>query len=175
MSRQNERELSRADLALQQWKRECPELNAPVMSLFGRLTEASDLLDKLHVTPLHKRHGLRRGEFDVLATLRRSGEPYALSPTALYRSMMMSSGGMTNRLDRLERSGLVNRRPNSDDRRAVVVELTEQGLNRINAMLAEHVAGEESLLAALSQEQCEQLDALLAALIDSMSRQESPE
>ena len=71
-----------------------------------------------------RHHGLDTGEFDVLATLRRAGEPYALRPTELYRSLMISSGGLTARLDRLEGAGLIRRRAAGDDARSVIVELT---------------------------------------------------
>lgn len=172
MSRQKSDPSNRADLAYQQWQRECPELDASVMSLFGRLIEATEMLNRLHMEPLNKAYGLRRGEFDVLATLRRSGAPYALSPTELYRSMMVSSGGMTNRLDRLEKAELVRRRRSSEDRRAVIVELTDKGLEQIDAILPEHLAGQEKLLESLDSGQREALERLLASLIESMSKQE---
>lgn len=172
MSRQNDNPSSRADLAHQQWRQECPELDASVMTLFGRLIEATEMLNRIHLDPQNKAHGLRRGEFDVLATLRRAGKPYALSPTELYRAMMVSSGGMTNRLDRLEKSGLVRRRRSHEDRRAVIVELTNEGLEQIDAILPEHLVGQEKLLESLDSGQREALDGLLASLIESMSRQE---
>lgn len=171
MSRQNGQLTSRADLARQQWQHECPELDASAMSLFGRLAEASEMVNRLHLAPLNKEHELQRGEFDVLATLRRSGKPYALSPTKLYRSMMISSGGMTNRLDRLEKAGLVRRRPSSDDRRAVIVELTDSGFSKIDTMLKDHLSGQEKLLKCMDSEQREAIDGLLAKLIESMSEQ----
>lgn len=174
MSRQSFATSSRADLARQQWQHECPELDASVMALFGRLIEANEMLNRLHLDPLDKAHDLRRGEFDVLATLRRSGEPYALSPTELYRSMMVSSGGMTNRLDRLEKAGLVRRRRNREDRRAIIVELSEMGLKKIDHILQDHVRGQEKLLELLDKKERESLENLLAALINSMSHQEQP-
>lgn len=172
MSRQNGGAPSRADIALQQWQRECPEFDASVMSLFGRLVEASEMFNRLHIAPLNKEHSLQRGEFDVLATLRRSGKPYALSPTELYRSLMVSSGGMTNRLDRLEKSGLVRRLRSSEDRRAIIVELTNKGLEKIDSVLVGHLSGQEKLLGNLDSSQREALDKLLAILIESMSEQE---
>ena len=81
------------------------------MTLFGRLNEATERAMRDHINPLFAQAGLQAGEFDVLATLRRSGAPYQLSPTRLYEATMISSGGMTDRLDRLERAGLVVRRP----------------------------------------------------------------
>ncbi|ODP96450.1 hypothetical protein BGL48_02930 [Salinivibrio sp. SS3] len=170
MSRHNFTTTSRADSARQQWQHECPELDASVMALFGRLIEANEMLSRLHLDLLD----LRRGEFDVLATLRRSGEPYALSPTELYRSMMVSSGGMTNRLDRLEKAGLVQRRRNREDRRAIIVELTEMGIKKIDHILQDHVRGQEKILELLDNKERESLDNLLAGLINSMSHQEEP-
>ena len=103
--------MDRADLAVQQWARERPDLRSLPMALFGRLNEAAERVMREHMNPLFARAGLQSGEFDVLATLRRSGAPYTLSPTQLYEAAMISSGGMTDRLDRLERAGLVVRRP----------------------------------------------------------------
>ncbi|MGN8159458.1 MarR family winged helix-turn-helix transcriptional regulator [Salinisphaera sp. RV14] len=163
--------MARADLAFSQWKKERPDLDAFPMMLFGRLLEAAELLDKTHLSPLYKKYNLQRGEFDVLATLRRSGEPYALSPTALYRMMMISSGGVTNRVDRLEKAGLVRRRRSPTDRRSVQVELTAEGLTRVDAMLTEHVERQRELIAHLSSEQKVELDSLLASLIRVLSNE----
>ena len=94
------------------------------MALFGRLNEASERVMRDHINPLFAKSGLHPGEFDVLATLRRSGAPYTLSPTQLYEAAMISSGGMTDRIDRLERAGLVVRRPDPRDRRGKLIVLT---------------------------------------------------
>ena len=109
--------MDRADVAVEQWARERPDLRLLPMAIFGRLSEAAERVMREHMNPLFAAVGLQSGEFDVLATLRRSGEPYMLSPTQLYEATMISSGGMTDRLDRLERAGLVERRPNPKDRR----------------------------------------------------------
>ena len=103
--------MDRADVAVEQWARERPDLRTLPMALFGRLNEAAERVMREHMNPLFAQAGLQAGEFDVLATLRRSGAPYRLSPTQLYEAAMISSGGMTDRLDRLERAGLVVRRP----------------------------------------------------------------
>jgi DNA-binding MarR family transcriptional regulator len=103
--------MDRAATAVEQWARERPGLPALPMEIFGRLSDASERVMRDHMNPLFAQAGLQPGEFDVLATLRRSGKPYLLSPTQLYEALMISSGGMTNRLDRLERAGLVERRP----------------------------------------------------------------
>ena len=103
--------MDRADAAVEQWARERPDLPTLPMAVFGRLSEVAERVMREHVNPLFAQAGLQPGEFDVLATLRRSGEPYMLSPTRLYEATMISSGGMTDRLDRLERAGLVERHP----------------------------------------------------------------
>lgn len=105
--------------------------------------------------------GLSPWEFDVLATLRRSGEPYALSPGALIESLMITSGTMTNRLDHLERAGLIRRQPNPEDRRGLLVELTAAGRERVDRALEIHVANEHRLLEALSAAERAQLAGLL--------------
>jgi DNA-binding MarR family transcriptional regulator len=135
------------------------------MTLFGRLSEAAGRVMREHMNPLFAEAGLQPGEFDVLATLRRSGEPFMLSPTRLYEATMISSGGMTDRLDRLERAGLVERRPDPRDRRGKLIALTGAGRRLIDETIGRHVANEERLLSALTQDEQETLDALLRKLI----------
>jgi DNA-binding MarR family transcriptional regulator len=157
--------MDRADLAIEQWARERPDLRTLPMALFGRLNEAAERVMREHMNPLFARAGLQSGEFDVLATLRRSGAPFTLSPTRLYEAMMISSGGMTDRLDRLERAGLVIRRPDPKDRRGKLIVLTEPGKRLIDEALSRHVANEERLLLSLSEAEQQTLDALLKKLI----------
>jgi DNA-binding MarR family transcriptional regulator len=121
-----------------------------------------------HMNPLFARAGLQAGEFDVLATLRRSGAPFTLSPTQLYEAAMISSGGMTDRLDRLERAGLVIRRPDPKDRRGKLIVLTDPGKRLIDEALSRHVANEERLLLSLSEGEQETLSALLKKLIAAL-------
>jgi DNA-binding MarR family transcriptional regulator len=135
------------------------------MTIFGRLNEAAERVMREHMNPLFAKAGLQAGEFDVLATLRRSGEPYTLSPTQLYEAAMISSGGMTDRLDRLERAGLVVRRPDPKDRRGKLIVLTEPGKRLIDEAISRHVANEERLLLSLTQAEQETLSALLGKLI----------
>jgi DNA-binding MarR family transcriptional regulator len=101
----------------------------------------------------------------VLATLRRSGEPYMLSPTELYEAAMISSGGMTNRIDRLERAGLVERRSDPNDRRGKLIALTDAGRRVIDETIDRHVANEERLLSVLTPAEQEKLNVLLRKLI----------
>jgi DNA-binding MarR family transcriptional regulator len=137
----------------------------PADGLFGRLNEAAERVMREHMNPLFAQAGLQAGEFDVLATLRRSGAPYRLSPTQLYEAAMISSGGMTDRLDRLERAGLVVRRPDPKDRRGKLIVLTDPGKRLIDEAIGCHVANEERLLLSLTQAEQETLDALLRKLI----------
>jgi len=160
--------MDRADIAVEQWARERPDLPSLPMAVFGRLSDVVELVMRDHMNPLFAEAGLQPGEFDVLATLRRSGEPYMLSPTKLYEAAMISSGGMTNRLDRLERAGFVERRPDPNDRRGKLIALTEAGKRVIDETIGRHVANEERLLAALTHKEQEQLNQLLKKLIAAL-------
>jgi DNA-binding MarR family transcriptional regulator len=160
--------MDRADIAVDQWGRERPDLPALPMAVFGRLSDASERVLRDHMNPLFAQAGLQPGEFDVLATLRRSGEPYMLSPTRLYEAAMISSGGMTNRLDRLERAGLVERRPDPSDRRGKLIALTDAGKRVIDETIGRHVANEERLLSVLTEDEQQTLNALLRKLIAAL-------
>ncbi|WP_095199652.1 MarR family winged helix-turn-helix transcriptional regulator [Mesorhizobium carmichaelinearum] len=160
--------MDRAAKAIEQWKRERPDLDVSPMGVLGRLNEASSLIARDRLAPLFARFGLQAGEFDVLATLRRSGAPYALTPTALYEATMVTSGAMTNRLDRLEKAGLILRGPHPNDRRGIVVQLTEKGLALIDEAVTAHVANEHEILAGLTPAERETLSRLLEKLIGSV-------
>jgi len=156
-------------MAVEQWNRERPDLDVSPMAVLGRLNEAASLIARDRLAPLFAQFGLQSGEFDVLATLRRSGAPYALTPTALYEATMVTSGAMTNRLDRLEKTGLIARAPHPSDRRGVVVQLTEKGLALIDKAVTAHVANEHQILAGLTHAEQETLSHLLERLIKSAS------
>jgi DNA-binding MarR family transcriptional regulator len=155
----------RAEKAVAQWRRERPDLDPSPMALLGRLAEAAHVIARDRLNPLFARFGLQPGEFDVLATLRRSGAPFVLTPTQLYEATMVSSGGMTNRLDRLERAGLIERRPDPGDRRGVLVALTGAGRVLIDEAVTAHVANEHDLLAPLGAGEREMLGRLLGKLL----------
>ena len=157
--------MDRADVAIKQWAAERPDLPSLPMALLGRLSEAAERIMRDHLNPLFADAGLQPGEFDVLATLRRSGDPYMLSPTRLYEAAMISSGGMTNRLDRLETAGLIERRPDPDDRRGKLIALTKAGRRVIDETITRHVANEQRLLSVLTTAEQEKLNALLKKLI----------
>ncbi|BCG78178.1 MarR family winged helix-turn-helix transcriptional regulator [Mesorhizobium sp. 113-3-3] len=161
--------MDRAARAIEQWKRERPDLDVSPMGVLGRLNEASSLIARDRLAPLFASFGLQAGEFDVLATLRRSGSPYVLTPTALYEATMVTSGAMTNRLDRLEKAELILRGPHPNDRRGIVVQLTEKGLALIDEAVTAHVANEHEILAGLTPTEREMLSQLLEKLIGSLS------
>ncbi|MET3901205.1 DNA-binding MarR family transcriptional regulator [Devosia sp. UYZn731] len=157
--------MNRAAQAAQMWHREWPELEAEGMALVGQLSEVVHLGATHHATPMLAQLGIKTGEFDVLATLRRSGRPYALTPTDLYAATMVSSGGMTARIDRLAALGLVVRQPNPQDRRGTLVSLTEKGLGTVNLMMPQHAANKMRLVSGLSPADRKTLAELLAKLI----------
>lgn len=143
-----------------QWARERPDLDVRPQGVIGRLHRlAGHLTEQLCV--VYRRFGLGEGEFDVLATLRRAGSPYELAPGELARFTMVTTGAMTKRLDRLERDGLVARRPSAIDGRGRVVALTTAGVQLIDSAFTEHMANEHRLLAELTDEQADQLEKLL--------------
>ncbi len=148
-----------------QWQKERPDLDVRPMAVFGRLSYAALVVARDKLNPLFAQFGLQNGEFDVLATLRRSGMPFALTPTALYEATMVTSGAMTNRLDRLEKAGLIARAPHPQDRRGVIVQLTEKGRALIDEAVTAHVANEHQVLSALTRDEQDQLAALLEKLI----------
>ncbi len=161
------------DLILKQWARERPDLDASPMGVIGRISRLSRIFER-EIQEVFSSFGLNRGEFDVLATLRREGEPYQLNPTELSKALMVSSGGMTNRLDRMERAGLVSRQPDPGDRRGSQVILTEKGLSLVEEAVAEHSTNEHRLLSALEETDREGLANLLRDLllsVESFKRQ----
>ncbi len=155
----------RAARAVSQWRREFPDWDVRPMEALGRLGETAAVIGRDYLSPLFARFGLQPGEFDVLAALRRSGAPYELTPTNLFNVTMMSSGGMTARLDRLERMGFVERRPNPDDRRGILVRLTDPAIDLIERVVPEHLANQTRLTACLTADELATLSALLKKLL----------
>ncbi|MBX9389957.1 MarR family winged helix-turn-helix transcriptional regulator [Streptomonospora nanhaiensis] len=151
------------DTVIAQWRRERPDLDLSAMGLFARMTRIAQLAGP-RLEEVFARHGLRQGEFDVLAALRRSDEPYALMPSELSAALMMSRAGMTNRLDRLEEAGLVERRLSPTDRRSFRVRLTAEGRAVVDAALTDHAANLARLVAGLAPAERDVLDQALRAL-----------
>lgn len=146
-----------------QWARELPDLDTMPMSVLGRIYRLSNLV-RPGIEATFATFGLDRGEFDVISTLRRSGPPYRLTPTELYKSLMISSGGLTHRLGRLEKAGLVERLPSPDDGRSMIVGLTQMGRERAEAAFRTDMANEAKLLAGMDPARRETLAALLQEL-----------
>ena len=152
------------DLILAQWRRERPDLKMAPMGLMGRLLRTAHLADAAFADGLTGYH-LAPGWFDLMAALRRAGAPYELNPTELMRATMISSGGMTKRLDRLAEAGLVERRPDPDDRRGTLVRLTPRGVTTIDDAVEVHIANEDRALRSLSASERRTLDGLLRKLL----------
>ncbi|MFJ4786386.1 MarR family winged helix-turn-helix transcriptional regulator [Streptomyces sp. NPDC088794] len=152
------------DAIVEQWAAVRPDLDTAAMEVFGRIfrlsREMGDRMEKAYAP-----YGIARGEFDVLATLRRSGAPHTLSPRQLSATLMLTTGGMTGRLDKLERAGLLRRSPDPHDRRALQVTLTEKGLDIVDRAVAAGLAVEAEALSTLDGEQAGQLADLLRELL----------
>jgi DNA-binding MarR family transcriptional regulator len=156
--------MDKVDKILEQWQRERPDLDSSPMGVIGRIGRLAHHLER-GVNQGLDQFGLSNWSFDVLAALRRAGQPYRLSPNALLQSLMITSGTMTNRIDHLERAGLVERGHNPDDRRSVLISLTPSGLELIERAVAAHVANEHRLLAELGAADRELLAGLLRQLL----------
>ncbi len=152
------------DEVLAQWARERPDLDVSPMAVFGRLSRLTRVIEARQRATF-ARHGLDAASFDVLATLRRAGSPYALTPGQLARSAMVTTGAVTQRLDRLQVRGLVCRSPGPTDARSVLVTLTGAGRVLIDAALPDHLDTEEQLLDPVDAEQRIRLAELLSALL----------
>ncbi|WTP57604.1 MarR family transcriptional regulator [Streptomyces phaeochromogenes] len=152
------------DAIIDQWAAVRPDLDTAAMEVFGRVFRLSRAMgDRMEKT--YARLGISRGEFDVLATLRRSGDPYALSPRQLSATLMLTTGGMTGRLDKLERAGLLRRSPDPHDRRALQVTLTDKGLTLVDEAVGAGLAVQTEALSSLDEEQAGQLADLLRQLL----------
>ena len=149
---------------LASWARELPDLDTAPAGVVARLGRLVAYVDHAVGATLAE-HGLRRSSWDVLATLRRHGSPYRLSPTALYQEGMRSSGAMTHRLRRLEDADLVERVPDPDDGRSVLVQLTAKGVELVETVLPAHLENERRLLSPLDAEEQRTLALLLSKLL----------
>lgn len=159
-------QLDPVDQILAQWLRERPDLDVSPMGIIGRMGRLSKHLERaIQVT--FSEFGLTIAEFDVLAALRRSGQPYQLSPTELFQTLMVSSGTMTHRIDRLEQAKLVKRIPDPNDRRGMLIQLTDEGFDVIEKAVEAHVTNEHRVLNALEKSEREALAGLLRKLLIS--------
>lgn len=145
------------------WRRERPDLDVEPLEVLSRVSRLARHLDRARRLAFSE-HGLEPWEFDVLTALRRAGTPYQLSPGALLTQTLVTSGTMTNRIDRLAKRGLVERLPDPSDRRGVLVRLTAEGRDRADSALAGLLAQERAILAELSSAQRAELGSLLRHL-----------
>lgn len=152
------------DRLIAEWKRVRPDLDVSPAQTLTRITRLA-LLQAVSFTPVFARYGLTWGEYLVLAALRRSGPPFRMTPTTLFSSLLLSSGAMTNRLDRLEAMELVRRLPDPNDRRGRLVELTTKARRLVDRAVVDHLANEELLIARLSRPERTRLAALLRKLL----------
>ena len=157
------------DFAMLQWKHEMPEVDTSGADILNRARRVV-LESRPAIEENFRRHGLDTGEFDVLATLRRAGEPYTLRPTELYKWLMVSSGGMTARLDKLEESGFIRRVPSFEDARSMLVQLTPAGKKKIEAAFRADMEIENRMVKGLSDKERADLIRLLRLLTASMKK-----
>jgi DNA-binding MarR family transcriptional regulator len=152
------------DRLVEAWARERADLDLRPMAVLSRVSRLSHHLDRARRQAFTE-HGIESWEFDVLAALRRAGAPYELSPGRLLRETLVTSGTMTNRVDRLAARGLVERKPDPNDRRGVLVRLTDQGRRTVDGALAGLLERERGLLAGLESADQQRLADLLRTLV----------
>jgi len=155
------------DRVIDRWSAARPDLDVRSLHVTARLSRLGRHV-ALREEEAFKRFGLNRGEVGLLSALRIAGPPHRLSPTRLGKGLMLSSAGVTSRLDRLERRGLVARLPDPDDRRGVIVELTDAGLDLVDKAVAGNVVAERQILAGLEPPEIDQLEALLRKVLAAL-------
>ena len=152
------------DRIVEQWREQQPDLDVGPMAVVGRISRAARLIERA-LAEHFAEHGIESWMYDVLATLRRAGEPFELGPTELVAQTMVTTGTMTNRLDRLAERGLIVRQPDQHDRRRLVVRLTPKGRRLVDSVAPGHYGLEADLLASLSRTERATLVKLLRTLL----------
>lgn len=166
--------MDRVDNIIEQWHQERPDLDVEPMEIIGRIRQLSQHLMR-EMDKTFSAHGLTGASFDVLATIRRSGAPYGLSPSDLINSTMVTSGTMTNRIDQLVKTGLVERTPNPQDARGFIISLTKDGRQLIDRVLDDHVKKQAQLTEVLSPSDTKLLNSVLRKfLIDVENKATAP-
>ncbi|WP_328805725.1 MarR family winged helix-turn-helix transcriptional regulator [Sabulicella rubraurantiaca] len=161
------------DRLREQWAREIPDLDTEPMAILGRALRLTQLL-RSGIEQGFAEFGLDRGEFDVIATLRRAGPPYRLTPTDLYSTLMISSGGLTHRLGRLGKAGLIRREQSPHDGRSVHVTLTDAGIALAEEAFRKDMASEAKHLAHLTSKERKALAELLRKLLSGVEKETGP-
>ncbi|WP_374773987.1 MarR family transcriptional regulator [Streptomyces sp. NBC_01310] len=152
------------DAITAQWFAVRPDLDTAPMAVFGRIYRISKAMGDA-VEERYARFGISRGEFDVVATLRRSGDPYTLSPRQLSATLMLTTGGMTGRLDKLEKAGLLCRKPDPHDRRGLQVTITDRGLALVDEAVGAGLEVQRAALTGFADEEVDALTGLLRKLL----------
>jgi DNA-binding MarR family transcriptional regulator len=160
--------VDRIGVLVEQWAAERPDLDLASMATVARALTLGRIIES-QLASLASSYGLSVAEGDLLFTLRRAGTPYRMLPSQLSASLLVSSGTMTSRLDRLESRGLIRRVANPTDRRSVVIELTVDGLQIVDEGVTQHVQAETKMLASLSERDKAALDRLLSKLINDLT------
>ncbi|MEV8634098.1 MarR family transcriptional regulator [Streptosporangium sp. NPDC051023] len=171
MTRGSAEQPDAVDLFLEQWRRELPGVDATPMAVFGRLHRSFVRYQTL-INEVFEQHGINMAAFDVLTALRRSGPPYRRTSGELAAVSLVSSGGVTLRVDRLEAAGLVVRERDADDRRVVYARLTDRGLDLVERVAEAHFANERGMLEGLSEAERQRLGRLLSKLERSLENAE---
>lgn len=167
MARRSAARPDAVDLMLEQWRRELPEVDTSALAVFGRLHRSFNRY-QAQLTRLFEQHGLSMAAFSVLAALRRLGPPFRCTAGQLADTNLVSTGGITQRVDRLAQEGLVRRERDEDDRRVVYVALTEKGLALVDEVAEAHFANEAQMLGGLTSTERGQLARLLSRLEHSL-------
>lgn len=157
------------DRIIEQWHRERPELDVSSIAVVGRMSRITAVLER-SMAETFATHGLQAGWYDVLATLRRAGGACELTPSALLDTMMLTSGAITKRIQRMEEAGLVARRVDPSDGRGVLVRITAEGHARLDASSVDHLANQRRLLAGLDARERSDLVRLLRTWSESLQR-----
>ncbi len=158
---------------VEQWTRERPDLDASPMLVIGRLIRLAHVLDG-RLRPPFAAADLANGDFDVLAALRRTGAPFTARPVDLSRSLLVTTGAITKRLDRLEAQGYVERESADGDGRGKLVRLTPAGKETADHLMAVHLANQDRLLAGLTGPERDRLATLLGRLAGTLERDDEP-
>lgn len=155
--------------ARKQWKAEQPQIDTAPMETIGRILRI-EFLFRARVRQTAAKHGIDLGGLDVLATLRRSGSPYQMTPTRLYQELVLTSGAMTHRMDALESAGLLERQSDPEDRRSMMACLTPKGRQVTDKAMVDHMTSEAEVEACLSVKERQQLAQLLKKILLKMEK-----
>lgn len=167
MARRNGSRPDAVDFMMEEWRRECPELDVSAMGVFGRLHRAYYRYQD-QLTQVFASFELTMSDFSILAALRRAGSPFRRTAGELADANLVTTGGITQRVDKLERSGLVGRQRDPQDRRVVYVDLTDRGLEVVDEVSEAHFANERRMLGGLTSTEQDRLADLLSRLETSL-------